>query len=183
MPESETHCPSCFVQLEATPDVCPSCGHSFAVVVKGSLISARYEVLRQLGRGGMGLVYLARDRMLDTDVAIKVLRSDLRAGIERRFRSEIRLARQVRHRNVCGIHEYGEDGPLHYIVMEYIEGQDLRASVRRGQGLPPDEAFEVMIQAAEGLQAIHDAGIIHRDLKTANIMRSEERRVGKECRL
>ena len=177
MPESETHCPSCFVQLEATPDVCPSCGHSFAVVVKGSLISARYEVLRQLGRGGMGLVYLARDRMLDTDVAIKVLRSDLRAGIERRFRSEIRLARQVRHRNVCGIHEYGEDGPLHYIVMEYIEGQDLRASVRRGHGLPPDEAFEVMIQAAEGLQAIHDAGIIHRDLKTANIMRDHRGQV------
>lgn len=171
MPGSGTHCPSCLAELEDSPETCPKCGHSFAVVVQGSVISGRYEVLSRLGKGGMGLVYLARDRMLDTDVALKVLRSDLSAGLERRFRSEIRLARQVRHRNVCGIHEYGEDGSLHYIVMEYIQGSDLHTSIRDGHGLPPEEAFDVAMQATEGLQAIHEAGIIHRDLKTANIMR------------
>lgn len=171
MPGSGTPCPSCLAEIEDSPEICPNCGHSFAVVVQGSVISGRYEVLSRLGKGGMGLVYLARDRMLDTDVAVKVLRSDLSAGLERRFRSEIRLARQVRHRNVCGIHEYGEDGSLHYIVMEYIEGSDLHTPVRDGHGLPPEEAFDVSMQATEGLQAIHEAGIIHRDLKTANIMR------------
>jgi serine/threonine protein kinase len=89
----------------------------------------------------------------------------------KRFRHEIKLARRVSHRNVCRIHEYGEDGGLRYISMEYLEGTDLKHLLRDTGGLPADQAFEVAIQLAEGLQAIHDVGIIHRDLKTPNIMR------------
>jgi serine/threonine protein kinase len=119
----------------------------------------------------MGRVYLARDLALDEDVAIKLLRPEIagNAQMARRFRQEIKLARRVRHRNVCGIHEYGEFGELRYIAMEYIEGVNLRRLLRRG-GLTRADAFDIAIQAARGLQAIHDAGIIHRDLKTPNIM-------------
>jgi serine/threonine protein kinase len=80
----------------------------------------------------------------------------------------------VRHRNVCGIHEYGDDGPLRFITMEYISGVDLRKVLVESGGLPPAEAFDTCIHTAEGLQAIHDAGIVHRDLKTANLMRDSQ---------
>ena len=83
----------------------------------------------------------------------------------RRFRPEIKLARKVRHANVCGIHEYGEDGDLRFIAMEFIRGVDLRQVLERRGAPPAGEAFEVAIQIAEGLDAIHEAGIIHRDLR------------------
>jgi serine/threonine-protein kinase len=138
----------------------------------GTLFHGRYEILGPLGRGGMGIVYKARDRRLDEDVAIKVLRPDFGSdpGMASRFRSEIKLARKVRHRNVCAIHDYGEDQGLLYISMEYIEGVDLKQLLRQSGALPPDRGFEVAMQIAEGLQAVHDAGIVHRDLKTPNIM-------------
>src|SRR4029079_2950329 len=86
-----------------------------------------------------------------------------------RFRSEIKLARKVSHWNVCRIHEYGEDGGLQYISMELITGAPLTDSLRSGP-LPPDRAFDVAVQIAEGLAAIHKVGIIHRDLKSPNVM-------------
>jgi serine/threonine protein kinase len=135
-------------------------------------LAGRYEILVPLGQGGMGVVYKAHDRELDEIVALKLLRDDLPGAqqMARRFRSEIKLARRVRHRNVCGIHEFGQDGPHSFISMEYIAGIDYR-KVLRDEGLTSVEAYEVAIQVAEGLQAIHEAGIVHRDLKTPNIMR------------
>ena len=120
------------------------------------------------------MVYKAHDRMLDEDVAIKVLRAEFAATPEmaQRFRHEIKLARKVSHRNVCRYHEYGEDGGVRFISMEFVEGLDLRQLAReKGALLPIDEAFDVAIQSADGLQAIHDVGLVHRDLKTSNIMR------------
>jgi serine/threonine-protein kinase len=141
----------------------------------GFLIASRYEIVRRIGAGGMGMVYEARDRVLEEDVAIKVLRPEIadHPDMARRFRQEIKLARRVRHRNVCGIHEYGEMGDLRYIAMEYVRGVNLRKVLHDGGALAPDEAFVVSAQVAKGLQAIHDAGVIHRDLKTSNIMRDE----------
>jgi eukaryotic-like serine/threonine-protein kinase len=144
-----------------------------ADVKPGSVIAGRYEILEPLGKGGMGMVYKAHDRVLDDTVAIKLLRPDVASEPEmaRRFRSEIKLARKVRHRNVCGIHEYGEDGGLRFIAMEFIAGEDLRHVLTKSGAPLPEEAFEISIQLAQGLHAIHEAGIIHRDLKTPNIMR------------
>ncbi|HET9317558.1 MAG TPA: protein kinase, partial [Vicinamibacteria bacterium] len=167
-------CPSCGAQQEADSEVCFSCGRLISALTQGHVLAARYEIQNLLGRGGMGVVYKAHDRLLDEQVAIKVLRADLMGTPElaRRFRSEIKLARKVSHNNVCRIHEYGEDGPLSYISMALIEGTDLRKILRRHpDGMPPDEAYEAAIQASEGLQAIHQVGIIHRDLKTPNIVR------------
>ena len=169
-------CPQCQADVSDGADRCFHCGHtlrSSTTLVRGSLIGGRYQVLALLGKGGMGMVYKAHDNKLEETVAIKVLRPDLDAGqdLERRFRTEIRLARKVRHRNVCGIHEYGEDGGLRFIAMEFIEGVDLRRVLTEHGPLPPAQAFETCIHVAEGLQAIHEAGIVHRDLKTANLMR------------
>jgi eukaryotic-like serine/threonine-protein kinase len=138
----------------------------------GQLLAGRYEVLATLGKGGMGVVYKAHDRVLNETVAIKVLRQDLAESPEmaQRFLAEIKLARSVSHRNVCRIHEYGQDGDVRYISMAYVDGVDLKQVLRERGRLPPAEAFELAIGVAEGLQAIHDEGIIHRDLKAPNLM-------------
>ena len=172
-------CPKCQSDVADSSDHCFNCGHVFKsqqTLIRGSIIAGRFEILAPLGKGGMGMVYKARDHKLEETVAIKVLRPDIASepDMERRFRTEIRLARRVRHRNVCGIHEYGDDGPLRYIAMEYIEGVDIRKILVESGGLPVEEAFDTCIHTAEGLQAIHEAGIIHRDLKTANLMRDSQ---------
>ncbi len=167
-------CPSCKSENEDTAEACFTCGRALAALTQGSVIAARYEILSPLGKGGMGMVYMAHDRMLDETVAIKVLRAEFAntADMAKRFRHEIKLARKVSHRNVCRIHEYGEDQGIRYISMEYVEGTDLKQLARdRGGWLGADEGFDVTIQSADGLQAIHDVGIVHRDMKTTNIMR------------
>jgi serine/threonine protein kinase len=167
-------CPSCKAENDESAETCFTCGNTLtAVVTRGTLIAHRYEILSPLGKGGMGVVYKAHDKVLDETVAIKVLRPDVARSpdMAKRFMAEIKLARRVRHRNVCGIHEYGDEGGLRYISMEYIEGVDLRQMLRTGGPLLVPAALDIAIQTADGLQAIHDVGIVHRDLKTPNIMR------------
>ena len=123
------------------------------------------------------MVYRAFDRELGETVAIKVLRPDVAresGRVEHRFRSEIRLARRVRHRNVCSVYGDGEDRGLLYICMELVEGENLARAAREGGGLPPAEAWSAVLQVAEGLSAIHEVGVVHRDLKTANLMRDRD---------
>jgi serine/threonine protein kinase len=169
-------CPSCKAPNDDLAEACFTCGRALSALTHGAIIAGRYEVLSPLGRGGMGMVYKAHDRMLDETVAIKVLRSEFANTDEmaQRFRHEIKLARKVSHRNVCRIHEYGEDAGIRYISMEFVEGTDLKQLAReRGGCLGHEEGFDIAIQTADGLQAIHDVGIVHRDLKTTNIMRDE----------
>ncbi len=171
-------CPKCESDVSDSADLCFNCGHALRTsktLIRGSLVDGRFEIQAPLGKGGMGMVYKARDHKLEETVAIKVLRSDVSSDpdMERRFRTEIRLARRVRHRNVCGIHEYGDAGGLRYIAMEYIEGVDLRKVLVESGPLAVEQAFDVCIHVAEGLQAIHDVGIVHRDLKTANLMQDK----------
>ena len=164
-------CPSCRTENDADGGLCRACGGPLRPVTPGTVLAGRYEILAVLGRGGMGTVYSARDRVIDETVALKVLRPEIAGSAEfaQRFVSEVRLARRVTHPNVCRIHEYGEDGGLRFLVMELVEGHDLRRALSKGT-LAPERALEIAIQAAEALQAIHAAGIVHRDLKTANLM-------------
>ncbi len=145
--------------------------------VAGRTIGDRYHIIRLLGVGGMGAVYQAWDEKLGVAVALKVI---LNAGpgssssatetLERRFKRELLLARQVTHKNVVRIHDLGEvDGTL-YITMPYVQGSNL-ASILAAEGkLPVSRALTIARQVASGLTAAHDAGVIHRDLKPANIM-------------
>jgi serine/threonine protein kinase len=164
-------CPSCDAENDDDAEVCFHCRALLGAVTRGSVLGGRYEILSPLGRGGMGAVYRARDRVLEEDIALKVLRADV-AGTEeraRRFRAEVQLARRVSHWNVCRIHEYGEDGPLRFITMELVEGETLKQALRRGP-FAVERAFDVSLQVAQGLAAIHQAYVVHRDLKSANIM-------------
>ena len=142
----------------------------------GQRFGPRYQIIRLLGMGGMGAVYQAWDAELDVVVAVKVIRpeatSDPREtrAIERRFKQELLLARQVTHKNVVRIHDLGEIDGIKYITMSYIEGADLSTVLKSAGKLPVPEALKIMRQVASGLQAAHEAGVVHRDLKPANIM-------------
>jgi serine/threonine-protein kinase len=167
-----TICPSCRAESPNDAMACQRCGCSLVgVFAPGIVLADRYEILAPLGRGGMGIVYHAIDQKLEEPIAIKVLRADYQDSpeITARFRAEIKLARRVSHRNVCRIFEYGDHGLPHYISMELVTGTDLR-SLLRERKLSPAEAFDVAIQSTMGLDAIHDVGVIHRDLKSSNIM-------------
>jgi hypothetical protein len=174
------NCPSCLAGNLAGACHCFACGATLDPALDslrdGALFASRYEITGPLGRGGMGMVYRAHDRELGEVVAIKVLRPDLAAEsgrIQERFRSEIRLARRVRHKNVCSVYGDGEDRGLLYICMELVEGENLKRRTREGGGLPEAEAWDIALQVLSGLEAIHEVGIVHRDLKTANLMRDQ----------
>src|SRR5947208_2418452 len=131
----------------------------------------RFDVLRVLGKGGMGTVYLARDPRLDRPVALKVLHSEDLATEERRarFLREARTAAAIRHPNVATIYEVGESGGLPFIVMEYCEGETLAQRIRR-RPLESAEFLNIARQIVAGVAAAHDGGIVRRDLKSANIV-------------
>jgi serine/threonine protein kinase len=165
-------CPTCNAPNEPGTEVCFICGRVMAPpVMKGTVFGGRYEVLSPIGRGGMGTVYRARDRVLGDKVALKVMRGDLSGQPEmiRRFGSEMALVRKVRHPNVCRIFGSGNDGGRLWLAMELVEGEHLRAVLRR-QPLEPEQVFEWGAQVANGLQAMHEVGLVHRDVKALNVM-------------
>src|SRR3954452_7361989 len=142
----------------------------------GQAFGHRYHIIRALGVGGMGAVYQAWDAELGVAVAIKVIRPEGMAGpgaaaeVERRFKRELLLARQVTHKNVVRIHDLGEIHGIKYITMSYVEGSDLATTLRHAGQLTPSRALRIARGIVAGLVAAHKAGVVHRDLKPANIM-------------
>ena len=147
----------------------------------GAAFGDRYHIIRLLGMGGMGAVYQAWDAELEVALALKVIRPDAfadpesAADIERRFKRELLLARQVTHPNVVRIHDLGEFDGIKYITMPYIQGTDLADILKEKGTLPVPEALQIASQIAAGLLAAHEAGVVHRDLKPANIMIDADR--------
>lgn len=135
------------------------------------LIAGRYELLNEIGRGGMGVVYRALDRELVEPVAVKVLARSLDRSMVARLRREVRLARRVTHRNVARIHDIGEDGGDWFLTMQLVEGETLRHELERRGALPRVEAIEMIAELCEGVAAAHAVGVLHLDLKPENIMR------------
>ena len=141
----------------------------------------RYSIIKLKGAGGMGAVYHAWDAELSVPVALKVIRPDtltdptVVADIERRFKRELLLAREVTHRNVVRIHDLGDIDGTKYLSMSYVEGQDLATILRRDGKLTAARALMIARQVAEGLEAAHAAKVIHRDLKPANVLMAGER--------
>ena len=142
------------------------------MIMKGQKISDRYQILKSIGEGGMANVYLAYDTILDRNVAVKVLRGDL-AGDEkfvRRFQREALSASSLSHPNIVEVYDVGDDDGLYYIVMEYVEGQDLKSLIKKRGKLTVTEAVDIMKQISDGMSVAHDSYIIHRDIKPQNIM-------------
>src|SRR5579883_3284443 len=140
--------------------------------VPGQIVAERYRIVALAGRGGMGEVYRAEDLKLGQAVAIKFLPVTLSqdAPALSRFHSEVRIARQVSHPNVCRVFDIGEAEGVPFLTMEYVDGEDLASVVRRIGRLSPDKAVELARQICAGLAAAHERGVIHRDLKPANVM-------------
>lgn len=140
--------------------------------ISGTVLDGRYRIVALLGRGGMGEVYKTEDLKLDHEVALKFLPESFakNAAALTRFRTEVRIARQVTHQNVCRVFDIGEFEGRHFLTMEYIDGEDLSSLLRRIGRLPADKALEVSRQICAGLAAAHGAGVLHRDLKPANVM-------------
>src|SRR5262249_43379740 len=129
-----------------------------------------YEILAPLGAGGMGEVYRGRDTRLDRTVAIKILPGHLAAdpAFKSRFEREARAVSALSHPHICTLHDIGEQGGTHYLVMEHLEGETLASRLQRG-AMPPEEAVRAAFQIASALAQAHRQGVVHRDLKPANV--------------
>ena len=169
-------CLRCRAELDAAFRACPHCGEpvtDFLRRYREEPVDGKYRILQRLGTGGMGEVYKVEHTYLGAIRVIKVIRpqiSDSRDAHDR-FLREARLATKVQHSNVATLHDFSAlpDG-AHYMVWEFIDGENLAERIRRRGTLPPREAVHIAIQALEGLDAIHRAGIVHRDISPENLM-------------
>ena len=138
----------------------------------GKILGGRYEILEEIGKGGMAVVYKARCRLLNRIVAIKVLREDLTDNEEfvRRFNVEAQAAASLTHPNIVSVYDVGKEGGIHYIVMEYVEGVTLKQYIEKKGRIPWREAVSITIEICHGLAAAHKKHIVHRDIKPHNII-------------
>ena len=180
---AEKVCTTCGTEYPANERFCPADGTALRTVgggndLVGSIIAERYHVLKKLGEGGMGQVYLAEHVKMGRKSAVKVMNPGMNQDADAisRFNREAANASRINHPNVAGIYDFGEtaDG-LIYLAMEFIEGQSLTALVESVGALPPARAANIAKQAADGLAVAHDMGIVHRDLKPDNIMIAKRR--------
>jgi serine/threonine-protein kinase len=143
--------------------------------VPGTILAERYRIVGLLGRGGMGEVYRADDLKLGQPVALKFLPEHLLTdgAALARFHREVRVARQVSHKNVCRVYDIGEVDGRHFLSMEFIKGEELSSLLHRIGRLPQDKAVQIARQICAGLAAAHDVGVLHRDLKPSNVMIDE----------
>ena len=129
----------------------------------------RYKIQREIGKGGFGHVYLAYDPMMGRQVAVKVLTEVDDPILIARFRTEAIAAGNLHHRNIVTVHDFGEDQQKHYLVMEFLEGRDLKHIIAAKEPLALWQKVDIMSQIAEGLHCAHQSGVVHRDVKPANV--------------
>jgi len=175
-PDDSRFCNQCGTQFETPGDISeiPTMTRQTPIedLNPGSTFAGRYQIIEELGIGGMGTVYKAVDMTINEKVALKLINPEIatnRKTIER-FQNELRFARQVSHKNVCRMYHLSKEKDSHYIVMEYIRGENLKSMIRMTKQLSIRTAVNVAKQVCEGLAEAHRMGVVHRDLKPSNIM-------------
>ena len=179
-PDTQKFCDECAAPLTASEDIQPSLTKTLLTPVEdlpqGTLFANRYEIIEELGKGGMGRVYKALDKEIHEEVAIKLLKPEIAADekIIERFRNELKIARKISHKNVCRTYHISKEEGTPYITMEYVRGEGLKSLVKNKGRLPKEEALGIAKQVCEGLVEAHKLGVVHRDLKPQNIMIDEK---------
>ena len=194
MKKDTVSCPLCGSDNPADTFFCGKCGTKLGIeetpqysktmtmmapapeLPRGKLFAGRYEIIEELGRGGMGSVYRVEDKKVNEEIALKLINPEIAQDrkIIDRFSHELKVARQISHRNVCRMYDLGEADGSHFITMEYVQGEDLRSLLKRIGRVPEDKALSIARQVADGLAEAHHLGVIHRDLKPGNIMVDRE---------
>ncbi|MFC2141870.1 protein kinase, partial [Acidobacteriota bacterium] len=141
-------------------------------LTRGTLFADRFEIIEELGKGGMGAVYRVEDTKAKEEIAIKLIKPEIASDHKtiERFRNELTTARKIAHRNVCKMFDLGEEGGTHFITMEYVPGEDLKSMIRMTGQLGIRAVIKIAKQICEGLSEAHRLGVVHRDLKPSNIM-------------
>ncbi len=168
-------CKKCATHLPSSKEIPASPTKTLEIpkeeFARGTTFAERYDFIEELGKGGMGSVYKVFDKKIKEEVALKILKPEIvdEKTIER-FSSELKLARKIRHENVCQMYDINEEEDTHYITMEYVPGEDLKSFIRRVGQLPVGKTVSIAKQVCEGLSEAHKLGVVHRDLKPQNIM-------------
>ncbi|NIN92194.1 protein kinase, partial [bacterium] len=179
-PEDTSYCGKCGTQLPSPKEI--SIPHTETIespkeeLTTGSIFAERYQIVEELGKGGMGRVYRAVDKKLKEEVALKLLKPEIASDKKTidRFSNELKFARKIAHKNVGRMYELLEDKGAHFITMEYVAGQDLKGLIRQTGQLAIGTAVSIAKQVCEGLIEAHRLGIVHRDLKPSNLMIDKE---------
>lgn len=141
-------------------------------ILIGRVMGNRYELIKQLGGGGMAIVYMGRDTLLNRLVTVKVLRPEFTSDRDfvQRFRGEAQAVARLSDPNIVSIYDVGQEDNIHYLVMEYVEGDNLKNLIRKLGVIPANRAIEIAGQISEALQHAHENNIVHRDIKPQNIL-------------
>ena len=163
-------------QTESYPESTKASLGQIAELQTGALFANRYQIIEELGTGGMGRVYRVVDKTLGEEIALKLIRPEIAAEGETlaRFKMELKLAREIVHKNVARMFDFNEEGRVPYITMEYVRGENLKRLIRKVGRLFAGQAIPIACQICEGLTEAHRRGIVHRDLKPQNIMIDED---------
>jgi len=189
------NCPKCHSENSETKQFCSDCGTRLIPLAKdiyagitetlqtpihelttGSTFAGRYQIIEELGHGGMGRVYKVFDTDIKEKIALKLLRPEIALEKEtvERFSNELKLARKIRHKNICGMFDLGKAEGTTFITMEFVPGEDLKKFIRKSGQLGAGRAVSITKQVCEGLAEAHHLGVVHRDLKPQNIMVDED---------
>ena len=174
-PDNTSYCGNCGIPLMSPENI--SLAKTLTLetplleLERGTLFVERYEIIEELGKGGMGRVYRVLDTKINEEVALKLIKPEIADSrtIER-FGNELKIARKISHKNVCRMYHLSEESGTHYITMEYVPGETLKGMIRMTKQLSVGTAVNIAKQICEGLEEAHRLGVVHRDLKPQNIM-------------
>jgi serine/threonine protein kinase/tetratricopeptide (TPR) repeat protein len=179
-PDDTIYCGKCATPLKSSEEIPVSQTKTLETpteeLTTGSTFAGRYQIIEELGKGGMGKVYKALDTEIKEKVALKLIKPEIASEQKtlERFRNELKLARKIVHKNVGRMYELMEEKGIHFITMEYVPGEDLKSFIKRSGQLAIGTTIRIAKQVCEGLAESHSLGVVHRDLKPSNIMIDKE---------